>query len=353
MVVFLTGAAGLLGGAIAHDLVRRGHSVIGLTHRDSAIRGNDGTALDAAPFTGTIAPHGEVRTLKGDVTLPDLGLDEAMLTALINATQCVIHCAALVKFEADFADLEAVNVSGTKNLATLFRDARFVHVSTAYTCGVFEGVIEEHLHDPEGGFANGYERSKALAEGELLAIRPDAIIARPSIILGEHKSGRIRSFDTIYAAFKLIAEGRIKHVPVATGASLNFVPIDHVVDGTVALALANEAGPHIVHLVARKAIATERFLAVIKETPGLNSPEITRPDETAPKPANMMQRLVQPYLSYFTRSPEFETRALARLTGIESPDMDEADLANHIAFCVETGFIKPRGAGCGAQRISG
>lgn len=342
MVIFLTGAAGLLGGAIAHELVRRGHGVIGLVHRTNEIRGNDGSVLPALRFDGDLPLAGEVRTLGGDISQPGLGLTDSERIALVQGVDCVIHCAALVHFEAAFEDLEATNIHGTCNVAELCPNARFVHVSTAYSCGLREGRIAEKPHGPNEAFGNGYERSKALAERSLIELRPDAIIARPSIIVGEHKSGQIRSFDTIYTAFKFIAEGRIKSVQVAPDSTLNFVPIDHVVEGIVALASDTSAQSEVVHLTAREAISSQKFLQLIGETPGLRAPEISNPCDESESHASMTERLIQPYLSYFERSPQFETTAITRLAGLEPPQMDAKEILKHIAFCVDAGFIKPR-----------
>lgn len=342
MIIVLTGAAGLLGGAIAHELVRGGHSVVGLVHKDSAIQDNDGAELDAPLFDGTLPGAGEIRRLQGDVTKDGLGLSPAHREALANTVDCVIHCAALVRFEADFQSLEAVNVTGTERVASLFPKARFVHVSTAYSCGLREGAIPEEPHGEYEAYGNGYEQSKAIAERRLMALRPDAIIARPSIVLGERETGRIRSFDTIYAAFKFIASGRIKAVPVAPGSTLNFVPIDHVVAGIIALATASQTPPSVVHLVAREAIATETFLSLIGRIEGLRSPQITRPDPAHGVQDSLVQRLIQPYLSYFTRAPRFESHAITRFAGIEAPEMGEDDMLRQIRFCVEAGFIKPK-----------
>jgi len=344
MIVFLTGSAGLLGGAIAHQLAHSGHGVVAMVHRDAEIRGNDGELVPASQFDGKPPKPGQVRMIKGDVTRQDLGFDVVLLAQLQTSVDCVIHCAALVQFEAAFEDLRAVNVDGTRHLAESFPDARFVHISTAYTCGLQDGPIKEDLHSRNGPFANGYERSKALAEIELLKLRPNAIIARPSIVVGEHSTGRIRSFDTIYRAFKFIAEGRIQTVPTACSATLNFVPIDHVVASIIALATRPVQSPVIAHLAAREAVSAERFLKLIGEVPGLRSPHIASTEVGAAPPDGMAERLVRPYWSYFTRSPQFETDAIEQVTGGPSPEMDEAALLKQIDYCVEAGFIRKRDA---------
>ncbi|MDY7098326.1 MAG: SDR family oxidoreductase [Pseudomonadota bacterium] len=339
MNVLLTGAAGLLGGAIAQQLVRAGHDVIGLVHSATDIRGNDGSSVSSVDYGAERAGH--VQVLKGDVSAPDLALDAECLADLSARIDCVIHCAALVKFEADYQELAAVNVDGTRHVAAAFPDARFVHVSTAYSCGIANGPVPEQPHSCEGPFANGYERSKAMAEAQLRLIRPDAIIARPSIILGEFGSGTIRSFDTIYRAFKFIAEGYVNAVPVAPDATLNFVPIDHVVAGIVALAEAEEPAD-IVHLAAQTAFCARRFLELIGSFEGLRCPRILPVGDEPAGKSRLAARSVAPYLSYFSRNPEFETDGFSQLTGRPSPDMDEDAMLRQIRFCIDAGFIRPR-----------
>lgn len=338
--ILVTGAAGLLGGALIAALTKAGHSVIGLVHNAATIIGNDGHVQPSVEFDGAAPSPGAVKILHGDVRNPDLSLAPATRDWLDHNIDVVIHCAALVQFEASAEDLHAVNVDGTRHAAMLCPNARFVHVSTAYVCGLKDGVIAETICDPDAGFGNGYEQSKARAETDLRQIRPDAIIARPSIIVGEAETGRVRSFDTIYRAFKFIAEGKIATIPVLPTATLNFVPIDHVVAGICDLLIDTNAIGEIVHLAAANAVGAARFLALIGEIPGLASPRISNGD--ASKGKGLAERLAYPYFGYFQRSPDFETCTLARLSGRVAPDIDDAALTRQIRYCVDAGFIRPR-----------
>jgi 2-alkyl-3-oxoalkanoate reductase len=337
MNIFLTGAAGLLGGALVDALIRAGHAVVGLVHQETDIRSNDGQSIDATFFDGSHPVAGALKLLTGDVRFNGLCLSAERQAWLTSHIDLVIHCAALVKFEADAAELEAVNVDGTRHVAELFPSARFIHISTAYVCGVKDGLITETPCDPHGAFGNGYEQSKARAEAVLRELRPDAIIVRPSIIVGEFANGRIRSFDTIYRAFKFIAEGKVKSIPASSSATLNFVPVDHVVGGICDIVAGPDARPSIIHLTACRAIPAIRFLKLIGEIPGLFSPMIT--EGTA---VGIAERLAQPYWGYFRRSPEFESRRLESMSGRIAPDMDDAALLRQIRYCVDAGFIRTR-----------
>jgi nucleoside-diphosphate-sugar epimerase len=352
VAILVTGAAGLLGGALVAALTGSGHSVIGLVHREATIRDNAGAVLATQQFDPALPPKG-LAVLHGDVRKPGLGLDQASRAWLDRHVSVVIHCAALVRFDAAWDDLAAVNVAGTRHVAQLCPAARFIHVSTAYVCGLKDGAIAEAACNPDGPFGNDYERSKARGEAELHHLRPAAVIARPSIIIGEHASGRIRSFDTIYRAFKFIAEGKIAAVPASPQATLNFVPIDHVVSGIAALVEEPAADGRIVHLAAQAGVPVSRFLGLIGSVAGLHSPQIIAPAAYGHHTATVAERLARPYWGYFQRHPEFATEALADLTGITAPQWDDAALLRQITFCAEAGFLRAGLAAASDQRISG
>lgn len=341
MIIFVTGAAGLLGGALIAALTDAGHSVIAMVHRQATICDNAGNTLAAMPCNPA-SPPPRLCVLKGDVRQPGLGFDPTTRDWLDRHVTLVIHCAALVRFDAEWDNLEAVNVAGTRHVAQLCPTARFIHVSTAYVCGLKDGPIPEAACDPAGPFGNLYERSKAHGEAALYQLRPAAVIARPAIIVGEADSGRIRSFDTIYRAFKFIAEGKIAAVPALPQATLNFVPIDHVVSGIAALACQHATDGRIVHLAAQEAVPAARFLRLIGAIAGLRSPRIIAPALHSEGRASITERLARPYWGYFQRHPDFATQVLAELTGIAAPDVDDAALLRQIAFCAEAGFIRAR-----------
>lgn len=344
-MILVTGAAGLIGGAVVQALAGSGRAVVGLVHGNPDIIGNDRRPVPLSAFGAKVPERGTVAPLRGDVRERGLGLDPSALAWLQRHVDVVVHCAALVRFEADAAALDAVNVQGTQNIAALFPAARFIHVSTAYVCGLLDGPVPETACDPFRTFGNGYEQSKATAEFRLRALRPDACILRPSIVVGERLTGRIRDFDTIYRAFKFIAEGRIDRVPVASSATLNFVPIDHVVGSICDVASRMESGAgfsgEIMHLAAQSAVPAARFLTLLGQVSGLSAPRITDPDEAPPADSGLSERLVRPYWGYFKRNPQFETEQAARLLGREAPHMGDAELLRQTEFCVRAGFIRP------------
>ncbi len=330
--ILVTGAAGLIGGEVCARLVKAGHRVHALVHRNPEVRGNDGAPVPIA------AAH------KGDITQAFCGIDQAVLGDI----DVIIHSAASLRFDLSDADYAAVNVEGTTHALELARGlgAAFPYVSTAYVCGRTDGPVAEEPVRADADFANGYEASKAAAEALVRASGLVHAIARPSIVLGEAASGRIRQFDTIYQAFKLFAEGRIRHVPASQGATLDFVAIDHVAAGVAAIAeRMEEANGGIFHLVSGGALSVADFCDGIGAWEQFAAPEPVDPAafdpaDLPPLERRLYGRVAAVYASYFQRSPAFDDARLRALTGLEAPRADADYFRRQIAFCVEQGFLR-------------
>ena len=333
--VLVTGAAGLLGGEVCARLAAAGHDVTALLHRTRDVRGNDG------------APVRLARSLLGDVAAQRFGWSEAEFAEVAAAHDLLIHCAATVRFDLPEAEYRAVNIGGVAHALALAEAGAmdFLHVSTAYVCGCRGGAIHEHDPLPTGGFANAYEASKAAGERLVRASGLRWAIARPSIVAGEHASGAIRRFDTTYAAFKVIAEGRVRHMPATEGARLDFVPIDHVAAGIAALAgRMDAAAGGTFHLVSGQPLSVERFAAAIAAYPQFRAPELVAPEafDPAALPAlerRLFRRVAGLYASYFQRNPRFDDSAFRALTGLRCPPTGEPYIRRLIDFCIAAGFL--------------
>ena len=346
MRILLTGAAGLLGGEIAGRLLSRGHGVTALVHRNHEIRRNDGTRLPAAGWNGVAPAPGTLLTLATDLRCEAFGWDRG---EAVGAThELIIHCAAVTRFDAEPGPYRSVNIDGTARLLAFAETAGLgmLHVSTAYVCGTREGAILEQATGPGQAFANGYEASKAAAEGLVLAARAPAVIARPGIVAGEYATGAIRCFDTIYGMLKLLGEGQLRTLPASPGATLELVPIDHVAAGIVALAerFALATGG-IFHLVSGRPTSVKAFPATLAAFPGLSVPKLVQPEdfepEALPPGQRRLYRCVQPYVEYFQHDPRFDDTAFRAFTGLECPPVDSAYLCRLVKYCLATGFLRP------------
>lgn len=331
MRILLTGAAGLIGGELAARLVAAGHAVTALVHSNREIRSNDGQLVPVAGM------------LPGDITQPHLGLDGDSAAP----HDLLIHCAATVRFDLPDEDYTAVNTLGTAHAIALAKahGMGLLYVSTAYVCGPANGTVREDDALPSGGFANGYEASKAAAERLVRDSGLDWAVARPSIVTGDSATGKIRQFDTIYAAFKLIAQGRVKQMEARADASLDFVPIDHVAGGLAALVQRwEEARGGTYHLVSGQPVPVKIFAGAIGAYPQFSAPELVPPEDFDPASLppierRLYQRIAGLYASYFQRDPRFDDTQLRALTGLECPSSGAPYLARLIDHCIEAGFL--------------
>ena len=219
MRVLVTGASGLLGGAVARALVARGDDVRTLQRRASGVAG----ASDVA----------------GSVT------DPAVVTrALGDGVDGVVHLAAKVSLAGEPAEFDAVNVGGTATLLEAARRAgvpRFVQVSSpsvAHAGTSLVGVGAEPA-DPVGAHGD-YARTKALAE--LLALAGDGgpagtsvVAVRPHLVWGPGDT------QLVERVIDRAARGRLPLL--GHGAALiDSTYVDNAADGIVA---ALDRAPHV------------------------------------------------------------------------------------------------------------
>ena len=180
MRVLVTGGTGLIGAATVDALQGRGHEVRLLSRH-----AHD----DAERWPG------HVETRDGDVANP------ASLRGVAEGCGAVIHIAGIVS--ADAADMERVNVSGTKHLlheATASRVPRFILVSSL---GAERGT-------------SSYQRTKIEAENAVRAWNGGWVIMRAGNVYGpgDHVvSLLLQMLRTLPA------------MPVIGGSSLEFQPI--------------------------------------------------------------------------------------------------------------------------------
>lgn len=330
MNILVTGSAGLIGGEVCARLVASGHAVIAMVRRTREVRGNDGELVAVT------------RIVSGDVTLPMMGLDPAD-----HDIDLVIHCAASLTFDAPEEELERDNVQGTAHALAFARaaGARFLHVSTAYVCGLAQGDIREGPVPAGTRFANNYEASKARAEALVEASGLPFAIARPSITLGHSRTGQIRDFPSLCNVFRLMARGKVTVFPADPAASLDPVPIDHVAEGITRIAARMEQaqGGHF-HLTAASPLPAAALAHGVARVAHFPDPQVVLPQDYEPASLSLVEqrvagRMLATFGTYFTRNPRFADAKLRALTGLSCPATDDAWLDRLIAYGIASGYL--------------
>lgn len=207
----LTGATGFLGSYLLHELQTAGTPVAVLVRprRTTSSHQRIDTVLKHwEQSTGRSCPRPVV--LAGDLHESGLGLPRTERAWIANHCTQVLHSAASVRFNTPPGGHEPhrSNVEGTRHMLDMCAETgvrTFHHVSTAYVSGSRTGrVLEDELTAGQA-FGNDYEHSKFEAERLVRAadFLDTATVFRPSIILGDSRTGYASSFQGFYRMLQL------------------------------------------------------------------------------------------------------------------------------------------------------
>jgi long-chain acyl-CoA synthetase len=255
-VVLLTGGTGFLGTEVAARLLARAD--IEIVSLVPAI--TDAEAIAASSRAWWYRPdlrsalRTRIRAVAGDVTKPRLGLDPHTDADLCDRVTHIVHAAADLRVEASVEDLRGTNVDGVAHVLEFARSvrglSRLVHVSTAYVAGGRTGTVGEDDLTDAFGFESPYEQTKY--EGELLVRAASSeipvSIVRPAMIVGDSRTGDVKTFNTFYTPLRLFLSGKIRIFPASRRLRVNIVPVDYVADAIVRLAFEPAAEGLTFHL---------------------------------------------------------------------------------------------------------
>jgi dihydroflavonol-4-reductase len=197
MTVVVTGANGLVGANLVRALLEQHAPVRALIYEPNQ-------ALAGLP----------IETVAGDVR------DRASLDRAFAGADVIYHFAALVSIAPrDDAAVGPVNVDGTRNVVRACLACgvrRLVHCSSIHAISPhpIDAIVDEGRPLVGSGEGMPYDRSKALAEGEVMAgveAGLDATIVAPTAVLGPHDyrpSAMGRSLaDFFRGRFRLLVDG--------------------------------------------------------------------------------------------------------------------------------------------------
>jgi thioester reductase-like protein len=315
--VLLTGATGFVGKEILDRFLDRGRRVYALVR-----------AQDDAAAAARLAPHARLTAVAGDIERPGLGLTEPRAAMLTDEVTTVVHCAASVSFDLSLADSRRVNVDGTRHVLDLAQRCeqleRLSYISTAYVAGEPRRLFQEDELDVGQRFRNPYERSKFEAERMLRerAVGMPLQVLRPSIIVGDSRTGRTSSFNVLYGPLKAFARGTIPAIPARRSSPVDIVPVDYVADQTVDLADRGPDGTY--HLVAgRNATTVGRLLDLAAAQFGRRPPAVLPPTAYRRllhpwlRRKHSGLRRIEVYFPYFSMRVRFDDRRLGPAPPVE------------------------------------
>jgi thioester reductase-like protein len=268
-----------------------------------------------------------VQVVRGDLLEPGLGLSDRDRRLLVESVDRIIHCAASISFQLSLEQAREINVQGVARVIELAREmathghlTRMIHVSTAYVSGRHVGCFREQDLDLGQAFRNTYERSKHEGE-ELLRDARDlpVVIARPSIVVGHRASGWTPSFNVIYWPIRAFERGLFDELPLRADSIVDFVPVDYVTDGLLAL-LDDPRADGAYHLVAGQRALSAGELVDLHSSllAGRRPARFVGEASTAGLPQG-----AEAYLPYFDVRCSFDdsrAREIVRTAGVAQPD---------------------------------
>jgi nucleoside-diphosphate-sugar epimerase len=282
-MIFLTGVPGFLGTRLLRSLATQNpNTSFGLLvqpkFETKTRRGLQN--LDLAD-RATILP--------GDITAPDLGLGDRYDEVAEQVTMAC-HLAAVYDLSIPRDVGWRINVDGTRHVLDLLAQCphleRFGYVSTAYVSGKRTGTIyeDELLHNT--GFKNFYEETKYHAE-VLVQDRMDEIptmIFRPSIVVGDSKTGETDKFDGPY--FVLHALQQLPRYTLMTRIGsgtepVNLIPVDFAISAMTYLLGRDEAVNTVFHLTDPQPLTTQAILELFSTLLGKSVAYVPVPSRLA------------------------------------------------------------------------
>jgi long-chain acyl-CoA synthetase len=339
-VVFITGATGFLGTQMVRRLIKRENITLIVL-----VRGNDFNGaykhLSRAwwewheliteikglkKFSDKEVDGRKIYLMNGDITQENLGLSKDDYSYLVDNLTHIIHSAADLRLNVPLEDLRKINVQGTLNLLKLAREAdkdhkiaRFSHLSTAYVAGGQKGLVSENSLTDEHGFLSNYETSKYEGELEVQNSGLPISIFRPGMVVGDSRSGYIKTFNTIYVLIRLYLNKQLSVLPLSKKVKLNLVTVDYVADAVVELTFNQNTEGKVFHLTApyESLPNVGEFIEDIRVWASNNQ------DIQLPKPLFMPVYSLIPQISFLMRFLGGNARILSRIMKELAPYMNE------------------------------
>lgn len=361
--LLVTGATGLLGSYLVRDLLLDGQSlavVVRRSRRESPEVRVERIVSDWERELGKRLPRPRVVT--GDLTLPHCGISPADLGWIGRHCSAILHNAASLTFRGSDRSAEPwlSNVGGVATMLDVVRAADIEHVhhvSTAYVCGLRTGTVAEDDLECGQDFGNDYERSKVEAEAMVRAADGPSsrTIYRPSIIVGDSRTGFTSTYHGLFAVLRL---GHTLLTKVALGSTSgpavlrllgidpsnrkNFVPVDWVSAVIAHCVQRPEARGRTFHVTHPEPVPTVAIGALVQDAVERFS-KAASPDDPERCDerwfAENLAAQLDVYRSYFRNDPTFDRTNTEAVAGhLPCPTLDHPRLMRMARFAIEQDF---------------
>ena len=356
-VYLITGATGVVGSGVAEQLLRDSDANLRILVRAGSDHDLRMRVEKLLQFWGvTDSELGRrVQAVRGDVTLPQLGMAAETYRRMTRECTHIIHCAGAVRMNLPLEEARRSAVTATKNVTALARACRdnetLQKVEFVSTVGVGGRRLEplpERWITEERTFHNTYEQAKAEAEDivatEIHSGLP-ATVHRPSMVIGDAQTGKVIHFQVFYHLAEFLSGCRTYGLfPTLGQTKLDLVPVDYVARSIVWSSRCSDMTGRVLHLCtgpsAALAIGTLRDRVRARfERAGIRVPHVwTLPNSLFRGAVSVVGTIVSErnrralgtlpiFLDYLAADQTFEnvesTRVLTA-AGIELPQIEQA-----------------------------
>lgn len=199
-----------------------------------------------------------VETVEGDAGKERLGLSAEGYDDVRRRVTHIVHGAAQVKLNMSEEEARLSSLGTTLPVVRLAQEsARFEkleYLSTVGVAGTVEGPLLERRLTGARAYHNTYESSKAEAENVMWDAMDRGLpvtIHRPSMVVGDSRTGRTRSFQVFYHLMEFLS-GRATGgwVPRLPHFRLDVVPNDFVARAVAASLHRRDWAGEVFHLSA-------------------------------------------------------------------------------------------------------
>ncbi|KAI0165050.1 large subunit of L-aminoadipate-semialdehyde dehydrogenase [Hypoxylon sp. FL1284] len=298
LTVFLTGATGFLGSYLVKDILDR-------TSRDvkliAHVRGVKDSSAALQRLRRSLQGYGlwseawenRLSAVVGDLSKPQLGIDNSTWQQLASEVDVVIHNGATVHWIRKYRDMMASNVLSTVDAMRLCNEGKpkafcfvsstsvldtdyYIKLSEEQTRTGQDSVMEsDDMNGSRSGLGTGYGQTKWVSEQLVREAGKRGLrgsIVRPGYVLGDSQTGVCNVDDFLIRMLKgciqLVARPRIIN-------TVNAVPVNHVARVVVAAALNSlDGGVHVIHVTAHPRLRMNEYLSIL-EYYGYKTPEVS------------------------------------------------------------------------------
>ncbi|HTX94309.1 MAG TPA: SDR family oxidoreductase [Mycobacterium sp.] len=333
MTVLMTGFPGFLGSALLPGILKRTDSsaVCVVQPRFAALAKRREAELSSADAS----LQGRIQLVEGDITQPGLGVAADALTDVTEAW----HLAAAYDLTVPRDIALRVNVDGTRNVLEALERcpslSRLHYFSTCYVSGRYAGQFGEDDLEVGAPFNNFYEETKNLAEADVrrhMSAGMSATIYRPSIVVGDSRTGETQKFDGPYFVMQwLLRQPRYAILPMAgdpTATRVNVVPRDFIVDAVGYLSGLSASEGRTYQLADPRPLTVDEMTESLAEATGRKLLKVPLPPKVAKRSLARvpglyrLMRIPPEAVDYFTHPTTYLTdhcRADLAGSGIEVP----------------------------------